>query len=231
MGVDAREPDHEPHAGTSASAQSESGFLPSRDGFRFRNTFANQPVLRLGALKIGRAGNGLCGGMVFAARDFFESGVPVPVDDVPPPAGSSLFCFIVLRLFAAFNGPVGIGRYWRWMLRTDEDVLERTRATSWPRVRAAIDHGHPCPIGVVTVQGPNPAQLRHNHVVLACGYDADGTAVTLRVYDPNTGPSDDVVIHSDSAIGSTIDVRHSIRGYFPLRYRAWRPPAGATNGR
>jgi hypothetical protein len=210
--------------------ESEPGFLPSRSGFRFRNTFADQPVLRLGDLKIGRAGNGLCGGMVFAARDFFEAGVPVPDDDAPPPAGSPLFRFIVMRLVAAFNGPVGIGRYWRWMLRTDADVLTRTQGTSWPRVRAAIDRRHPCPIGVVTVHGPNPAQLRHNHVVLAYSYEIDGAAGTVHVYDPNTGPSDDIAIRSaPEAISSTIDVSHPIRGYFPLRYRARRPPPSATN--
>lgn len=44
-------------------------FLPS-SAFHFRNAFANEPVIRLlGRWPIGCAGNGLCGGMMFVARD------------------------------------------------------------------------------------------------------------------------------------------------------------------
>ena len=59
------------------------GFLPSTSGFRFANSFPHVPVRRIGipgvvSLPIGDASNGLCGGMTFAARDYFESGRPLP---------------------------------------------------------------------------------------------------------------------------------------------------------
>jgi hypothetical protein len=37
-------------------------------------------------LSLGDPTNGLCGGMVFTARDFLEARRPVPADTQPPPA-------------------------------------------------------------------------------------------------------------------------------------------------
>ena len=45
------------------------------------------------------------------------------------------------------------------------------------------------PLGPVTVHSTNPLDLGMNHQVLAYGYELDGTALTLRVYDPNTDPA------------------------------------------
>ncbi len=196
-------------------------FLPSRNGFHFRNAFADEPVVTvLRRWRIGRAGNGLCGGMVFAARDFFEAGRAVPPDEGPPEAGSRLYRYVVRRLIAAFNLPTGVIRYGCWMLLSDDAVRARTWHTQWPRVRTVIDEGHPCPMGIVTVRGRNPAQMRHNHVVLAYAYSCDEGSLTIRVYDPNIGPADDVRIEmSRTAITSNIDVGHRVRGFFPLRYR------------
>ena len=54
-------------------------FSPSASGFRFPNSFPHVPVRHIGipgvvSIPIGDASNGLCGGMVFAARDYFEAG-------------------------------------------------------------------------------------------------------------------------------------------------------------
>ncbi|MGI8880455.1 MAG: hypothetical protein ACR2KJ_08120 [Jatrophihabitans sp.] len=199
-------------------------FLPSRDAFQFCNAFADEPVLRVGPWRFGRAGNGLCGGMVFAAADYFTAKEPPPDLTAPPASDSPLYRLIVRRLFAAFNLPIGGLRYWRWMVRSDAVVLHRTWRASWPRVQSRIEAGQPCPLGVVTVHGMSPTLLRHNHVVLAYGYQLDGEAVTVQVYDPNTGPSDEVRIElGRTSISSTIDIGHPIRGFFPLRYRARRP--------
>ncbi len=199
-------------------------FRPSRDGFRYRNAFARAPVLAFGPIRIGNAGNGLCGGMVFAAADYFAVGRTIPPDVEPARPTGAAYRYLVRRLFAAFNLPGGVFRYWRWMLRSDEDVLARTRS-GWAAVRARLDAGESCPLGIVTVRGLNPSRLRHNHVVLAYAYRADEDATTVSVYDPNTGPSDDVTITFDrAAIASTVDVGHSIRGFFALRYRPRRPP-------
>jgi hypothetical protein len=57
------------------------GFLPSTSGLHFNNSFARVPLRSIGipevvAVPIGGASDGLCGGMAFAARDYFEAGRP-----------------------------------------------------------------------------------------------------------------------------------------------------------
>jgi hypothetical protein len=83
------------------------GFLQSISGFHFSNrTFPQVPDITINILGqqigIGDASNGLCGGMVFAARDYFEAGIPIPPDTTNPSSGP-LFDYIVSRLLDSFN--------------------------------------------------------------------------------------------------------------------------------
>jgi len=92
---------------TSITSKAVRGFLPSTSGFHFSNsTFPSVPDLRINILgqeiAIGDASKGLCGGMVFAARDYFEAGMAIPPDTTNPSSGV-LFDFIVRRLFDSFN--------------------------------------------------------------------------------------------------------------------------------
>src|ERR1700722_8180397 len=92
------------------------GFLPSTSGLHFTNYYPHEPTITInlplgGTLPLGDAANGLCGGMVFTVRDFFEAKRAVPLDTQPPPGGSPLYQFIVKRLMDSFNLPLGIGRY------------------------------------------------------------------------------------------------------------------------
>jgi hypothetical protein len=82
------------------------GFKPSTSGFHFSNSFPNVPLLTINVLgqqiPIGAASNGMCGGMVFAARDFFEAGIPMWPDTTAPSSGP-LFDYLVKRLFDSFD--------------------------------------------------------------------------------------------------------------------------------
>lgn len=53
---------------------SPQGFLPSRHGFAFVNSWPSEPAVVLttpfGKIGVGNASAGLCGGMVFAALDY-----------------------------------------------------------------------------------------------------------------------------------------------------------------
>src|SRR5437016_6134778 len=74
-------------------------FLPSRHGFRFSNCFPKGPLVSLRVLgrtlPLGDASRGLCGGMVFAVRDFFDQGQVIPQALSPPDPGSPLFNYLV----------------------------------------------------------------------------------------------------------------------------------------
>jgi hypothetical protein len=226
--------------------QREAGrFLPSMDGFTFSNDWPAGPAITVPApwrpIGLGNAARGLCGGMVFAALDYWHAGLPLP--RARPEAGSPLYRFIVRRLIDSWHLPGGVARYFLWMNLPDADriaaipglrpvavngVSGRTVDRQWLRVRTRIDGGHPVPLGVVTMASARPWLLGRNHQALAYGYELDGSWVTLRVYDPNSGPSDDVAIRFDPAAPTAflhnINIGWPVRGFFLTGYSPVPPP-------
>jgi len=225
-----------------------SGFLPSRDGFAFANDWPPAPAITLPtpvrSIGVGNAAAGLCGGMVFAALDYWHASVRPP--QARPVPGSPLYRYLVRRLIASWHIPGGVARYYGWMNLPDGDshldllghrvlpergVSSRTISRHWPLVRASLDRGTPVALGLVTVASTNPARLRHNHQALAFGYMTSGTEVIVRVYDPNSGPADGVGIRFDtSSPGRATQFRHNlkldwpVRGFFLNPYSPAAPP-------
>jgi hypothetical protein len=224
------------------------GFLPSTSGFRFPNAFPHVPVRRIGipgvvSIPIGNASNGLCGGMAFAARDYFEAQRTPPAETVAPGDGP-LFDYLVTRLFDSFDLPLGPMKYLQLMspAMADEDSLLtrlglvphgrgwRTVVQEWPKIRADLDAGRPSPLGLVRIRSTNPMDLKENHQVLAYGYDLEGTMLTLHLYDPNWPGRDDVTLSLD--VGSptrpvVVTPRPpgpSVFAFFGVGYRPSTPP-------
>jgi hypothetical protein len=224
-------------------------FLPSRHGFAFTNAWPAQPAVVLptpfGRIEVGDAGAGLCGGMVFAALDYWHAGVLPP--DERPTRGEPLFGYVVRRLVDSWHLPAGVLQYYQWMNLPDGDrgfqafgrwvVTERglawrTVAAQWPQIRADLDHGIPVALGVVTVASAKPRDLALNHQVLAVSYDSTDDIVTVRVYDPNQGRRDDIYIRfpADPLTGPTafehnLGIGHPVRGFFRAAYARSAPPA------
>nr|WP_035752369.1 hypothetical protein [Parafrankia discariae] len=242
------------------------GFLPSTHALGFTNSFPRQPVLRipvagLGAVPIGDASRGLCGGMVYAVRDLFEFGVEPPEITSPPAAGTPLYRYIVRRLFDSFDIPRGVYRYYRLTSAADTDLTRGplTRPgvgrisveREWPRIRLDLERGLLSPLGVITTRSADPLRLGLNHQVLAYAYEQRGNRVRLRVYDPNTSraSSDDVTLSFDvtpslevasrrpaapGPIEHTISIGgRPVRAFFRSRYRRAdpRPALGPPPGR
>jgi len=230
-------------------------FLPSRDGFAFDNAWPDQPAVVLptpfGDIGIGNTGDGLCGGMTFAALDYWLARRAPGLER--PPADDPLLRYIVNRLIDSWHVPAGVAQYYQWMSLPDGDVVIRlfgrqvvaerglgwrTVRVQWPQIRKDLDRGLPVPIGVVTVASKNPKDLALNHQVLAFGYRTDGTHVTLRVYDPNRGRRDDIAIDMDtSAPAKPVRFEHNlglggrpVRGFFRAAYTP-RTPAFADRER
>ncbi|HEY5628811.1 MAG TPA: hypothetical protein VIR16_04805 [Candidatus Limnocylindrales bacterium] len=230
------------------------GFQPSVNGLPFINAWPHEPDLTIGlpgvgTLPIGDASNGVCGGMVYTARDVFQTPgmAPIATADNPPPE-SPLFRYIVTRLLESFDvGHLGFARYYEWMLTPDADsslgpVLVR-RGLAWKtiveewagRIRPELDAGRLVCLGLVTVAGSDPRLLGQNHQVMAYGYDlgADG-ALSLRIYDPNTprAQADDVRIslsvlqpRQATPITHNVAIDHPIRGFFHTPY-TYHDPSG-----
>jgi hypothetical protein len=224
------------------------GFSPKDFGFRFANDFPKVPLRRIGipglvSIPIGDASNGLCGGMVFAARDYFEAGRRPPRATTAPSSGP-LYKYLVSRLFDSFNLPYGPARYLQLMypaLPDGETLWSRLglgphgRAwimarEEWPKVRTDIDSGHPSALGLVRIKSSNPFDLKHDHQVLAYAYELDGSRVTLRLYDPNWPRRDDISMSLDIDDPSRpidVDVQPPdwpVYAFFRVNYRLAAPP-------
>jgi hypothetical protein len=225
------------------------GFVPSQDAFGFTNDWPAEPAIvvesPLGRLHLGDASNGLCGGMVFAVRDYLQAGLIPPVDQ--PAGGTALFRFIVDRLITSWDIPRGVAKYYQWMSSGDADTsltmfghhLVAARGLAWrtivdelPRIRADIDAGHLSCLGIVTAHSHNPADLGQNHQVLAYGYETAGNTTTLRIYDPNRGRADDIHITADTGnptqatqFDHNLGIAHPVRGFFRVDYLPVTPPA------
>lgn len=213
-------------------AAAHASFRPSRHGFAFANSWPPAPAISIrtpaGRIGIGNAALGLCGGMVFAALDYWQAGREPPASQPAPAA--PLYRFIVRRLLQSWRLPAGVVRYYLGMLADDAKLAGRTICRQWPAVKALLDRGQPATLGVVTVASANPLLLGHNHQVLAYSYHQDDATVTLLVYDPNSGPDDAVGIRFSTAPAGpfthNIAVSWPVRGFFLTRYTPAEPPAG-----
>jgi hypothetical protein len=224
-------------------------FLPSRHAFAFANSWTSQPAVVLstpfGNVNVGDASGGLCGGMVFAALDFWHADTAPPI--VQPHQGEALYGYIVRRLVDSWHVPAGVAQYYQWMSLPDGDrdftvfgrriVIERglswrTVQVQWPQIRDDLEAGAPVALGIVTVSSSNPSDLRYNHQVLAFDYAVAGSVVTLQVYDPNRGFRDDIAIRFDTSnptrpIGfeHNLGLTRRIRGFFRTAYAPAAPPS------
>ena len=232
------------------------GFAPSTHGFAFPNAFPENVALRtidLGVTKlpIGDASNGLCGGMAFGARDFFEAGETVPaLADPPVGEGNPFFDYLVQRLIDTFDlphlpatlltvmNPAYPAHDGGLLGHVGADGRARLMARSeFGKIRDAIDSGKPCPICIVKAKSLNPADLGQNHQILVYGYEVDGTQLTLWAYDPNNPGRDDAGLvldigHTDRDIevGVSIADLGPIYCYIVTNYEPAAPPPLDTPG-
>jgi hypothetical protein len=216
-------------------------FLPSRDGLHFANRFPPGPTLRLGPfdprwIGIGDASQGLCGGMVFTARDLWHASVEPPLDGEPPANGSARFRSIVrrqvesldwlrvpLRFFDLSSFRPFPGRRRRADVTIDDE---------WPRVRADLVAGRPAMLGLIRMASANPFLLGLNHQVMAYAASWDDREIRIRIYDPNWPDRDDVALMvsldaEGRAIGLAQTTGEPLLAFFRAPYsqrepRAWR---------
>ena len=224
-------------------------FLASHNGFAFSNSWPKQPAVTLetpfGPIKVGDASKGLCGGMAFAALDYWYADRVPPRDR--PGDGSPLYKFLVRRIVDSWHVPAGVAQYFQWMNLPDADqgftafgqriitqrgLPWRTITQQLPLITADLDKDVPCPLGLVTVHSNRPQDMGQCHQVLAYAYRVAGPLVTIDAYDPNSGQDDSITITFDTSHPSkpttfrhTIDIPHPIRGFFRTAYAPVAPPA------
>jgi hypothetical protein len=199
-------------------------FDPAKHGFHFANGFVNN-VADLGPLgKITTRGR--CGGMAYAALDYYFANLPVPLSSGLPADGTPLADYIYKRLMDSFlfNG----AHFVDWTTAPDHHTWFRAGVTHWtkfeefPKIKQLVDGGTPVALGLVSAN--NLGNIGENHQVVAIGYDGDPNgSMTVYVYD-NNHPDQVIRIDSDPSNPHFNESTGEIwRGFFVEGYNTGRP--------
>jgi hypothetical protein len=226
------------------------GFAPSTHAFHFPNEFPEGQAVRtldlgITEIPIGEASNGLCGGMTFAVRDYFEAGIAIPeTPDAPAGEEDPLFTYLVDRLFASFDlphlpatlmtlmNPAYPDHDGGLLSKLGADGRSRVMARKeFTKIREALDGGRLCPITLVKAKSVNPSDMGSCHQILIYGYQVDGTQLTLWAYDPNNPDNDELGIvldvgrtDKDITVGATLEDLYPIYCFVVNNYQAATPP-------
>lgn len=190
------------------------GFSPSAHGFAFVNRFTGSslpgPLILLHDAVNAPDTFGLCGGMSFAAADFYLAGRPLPMQASPPTRGEPLYEYIYKRQVDSLGDRLSYAaKFSRWMDLPDVGPLSAGRATlgELDAVLEAIAEGRPAHLGLVYINSVKTREPWHNHQVLAFAAEAAPetaggvTSLMLHIYDPNYPGNDAVRIE----VALTID--------------------------
>lgn len=201
-------------------ADAATTFSASRNGFPFIN-HAAAPKNTLVAKLL----PGICGGMSYAAIDFYRARAAVPVNGADR--------FILLRNASSLVGNATMFLIWTLAPDTAENgrgpaLSTSVRNVQIPELSRRLESG-PVPLGLVKAR--NLSGMAKNHQVVAYALHVSGHLVTVRIYDPNHPGCDDTILSIDMASsdratqycrGKAVD---SWRGFFLEDYLPVRPPS------
>jgi len=202
-------------------------FRPQKHGFHFGNGFVNHVLDVDGLPEI--TTKGLCGGMAFAALDYYHAGFPIPTHlgiNFPggqvPPDDSTLRGYIYDRLLDSFvqNGL----RFVDWTTKQDhytvlggDGLFELTKNEEFPKLMQRLQSG-PVALGLISARWL--WEIGENHQVVAYGaeLDAAGT-MTVYIYD-NNAPDQEVTLTRTSSQGRFWSSLRDVDGN-AIPYRGW----------
>jgi hypothetical protein len=197
-----------------------------RHSFAFGNRFAILSDRRL-PWRLSPVVYGLCGGMAYAALDYYHAGQePTRASEVPA-TGSPLWWYLWRRQLATLACPPTIvPRVLYWMQRSDEWVAGRSARIELARARQAIDRGQP-PV-LLLLRAAGLSSPTRNHQAVAVGYEELGDdLVRLLAYDPNWPEREvEILVPVRARLGEPPrqSTGEALRGFFLLPYRPRCPP-------
>jgi hypothetical protein len=170
----------------------QTAFDPTVQSFHFDNRFVNV-IARLPGGTTLRT-NGRCGGMAYAALDYFhrDRAAPAYVPVAParvPPDGHPLADYLLRRQLESFASDSAL-RFVSWSVFPDESLpfakgVRRWTAAEVPLLRSRIDGSEPVAIGLIGARKLADSG-RANHQAVAFGYEVVRGGVDVHIYDPNT---------------------------------------------
>ncbi len=184
-------------------------------------------------------GYGLCGGMAFAARDYYERGGAAALSALysdRPSTGSPLYVYLWRRLLDSLTLNVPTFLAWIAMLHLvpatppfgggPSWLLERTREQV-AELKRRLARGEPTPLGLVG----DTRDPFNDHQVLAYDCDtSDPDRPIIYIYDmncPGSGQTLSLDLHGPlvAAIESCPGARGPLRGLFCETYVGATPPS------
>lgn len=189
-------------------------FIPSKHGFKFENSFKSWPLLVLWKTNNKEFGFGdtdaMCGGMSFAALDYYHNKKLIPQDNFAPDRGEKLFNYIRKRQLDCANFPFGMLKTYYWTAWCGS-LLQSSE-------REFKNLFFPSPLILIKEKSLNPFRANHNHVVVAFASKDD----IISIYDPNY-PLDDKITITISE--NKIEHSHigEIRGFYIPKYKKGIP--------
>jgi murein DD-endopeptidase MepM/ murein hydrolase activator NlpD len=209
-------------------------FSAQVDGFHFPNYFeiklpAKFQLPLVGAVDLNDVVFGLCGGMCFAALDYFHTHHLLPKYKSPKEIDNWLFTYLCERQIDSLQISVLI-KLIDWMTSGDDALAARMLKNEIPKLRRSLDKDEPCVLCLVRTQGLN--NPTHNHQVVATGYEIDdsGEWITFNLYDPNH--PDDAPTLTAGLNREGFSIRQStgeaLRGFFLVPYKPLKAVAFAA---
>jgi hypothetical protein len=208
------------------------GFTAAEHGFKFLNYFefsaslGLQPITRRPVV-LGKVVLGLCGGMSFAALDYFHAHKPVStvanVDDIPP----ELRRYLVDRQFDSLARG-GVIKVLDWAERADNSLALSVAGWEAPKLRQRLDTVEPAALALIRVGGIT--HLMENHQVVGTGYDFDDETnrMVVYLYDPNhPGETPTLTMNltkPSAGIALAQSTDEPVRGFFLMGYAPQAPP-------
>jgi len=164
------------------------GFHPTSHGFHFANNFVNHPVPSVSTITT----DGLCGGMSYAALDYYFNNLSIPPHapaDFPfskgiPAEGGRFYNYLYQRQLDSFTLS-NLAKFTAAAFQSDATVQTQTRYTELPLLQSQILAGKPVVLGLINPSGISG--IANSHQVVAYGIDENPSTrvVTLYVYDCN----------------------------------------------
>ncbi|GIV67044.1 MAG: hypothetical protein KatS3mg047_1437 [Bellilinea sp.] len=137
-----------------------------------------------GTINLNEITFGLCGGMCFAALDYFHANQFPPPFQTPQEVDPRLFGFLCDRQLDSLK-IFTVLKFMEWMIIDETQIITRIKRYELPKLRRLLQKGEPAVLGLVRVRGmQSPTQ---NHQVLAIGYEFDPAIeqISIHLYDPN----------------------------------------------
>lgn len=174
-----------------AHARFASPFVPSRNGFEFPNAWEDHVLkLDVGGKPFVISLLGRCGGMSFAALDYYRIGIDAAAlaGREMPDKRSEIARYIMGRQIGSLAGGLAanMARFVAWTLRPTggpQGAAALSRGREAGSLLAAMVAGNPVPLGLVTADRLGGMGLNHQVVAYATRQDARGLRVYI--YDPN----------------------------------------------